>query len=67
MNLQDAQDLIQKYGVFYSRSADATGQGRMQIYDRNWVVVRQDPEAGVLIGEGDALLYVVKYGEPGDC
>ncbi|CAM3994707.1 PASTA domain-containing protein [Smaragdicoccus niigatensis] len=67
MNLQAAQDLIQEAGVFYSRSQDATGQGRMQIYDRNWVVVRQDPEPGALIGEGDALLYVVKYGEPGDC
>ncbi|WP_083871417.1 MULTISPECIES: PASTA domain-containing protein [Nocardia] len=67
MNLQAAQDLIQKAGVFFSRSKDATGAGRMQILDRNWVVVAQTPAAGVPIGEGDAVLSVVKKGEPGDC
>ncbi|MFD4469668.1 PASTA domain-containing protein [Rhodococcus sp. NPDC058505] len=67
MNLQDAQDTIQAAGVFYSRSADATGQGRNQVVDRNWVVVGQTPPAGSLIGEGDAVLSVVKVGEPGDC
>jgi len=34
MNLQDAQDLIQEQGVFYSRRQDATGRGRMQVMDR---------------------------------
>jgi hypothetical protein len=51
--------------VFYSRSEDATGQGRHQVLDRNWIVVGQSPLAGALIGEGDAVLSVVKYGEPG--
>lgn len=63
MNLQAAQDLIQTQGVFYSRSEDATGAGRMQILDRDWVVVDQQPAAGEPIGEGDALLYVKKIGE----
>ena len=63
MNLQAAQDLIQTHGVFFSRSEDATGAGRMQILDRDWVVVDQTPAAGELIGEGDALLYVKKIGE----
>ena len=63
MNLQAAQDLIQTQGVFFSRSEDATGAGRMQILDRDWVVVDQTPAAGELIGEGDALLYVKKIGE----
>ena len=67
MNLQDAQDLIQEAGVFFSDSFDATGQGRMQVVDSNWVVVSQDPAPGTPIGEGDANLGAVKYGEPNDC
>jgi hypothetical protein len=66
MNLQDAQDYIQTFGVFYSRSVDATGQGRSQIIDSNWLVVDQSPPPGAPFGEGDALLSVVKYGE-GSC
>lgn len=64
MNLQSAQDLIQTTGVFFSNSEDATGQGRMQIFDRNWIVIAQRPEPGTPFGEGDAVLSVVKYGEP---
>lgn len=67
MNLQAAQDLIQAAGVFYSRSEDATGAGRKQVQDRNWIVVAQTPAPGALIGEGDALLSVVKIDEPTDC
>lgn len=68
MNLQDAQDLIQTVGVFYSRSVDATGQGRDQIVDSNWLVVGQTPDVGTPFGEGDALLAVVKIGEqPNPC
>ncbi|MGJ0120520.1 PASTA domain-containing protein [Williamsia sp. MIQD14] len=67
MNLQAAQDLIQRSGVFYSRSRDATGAGRAQIFDRNWIVVAQSPAAGARIGEGDAVLSVVKNDEPNPC
>ncbi|WP_137723546.1 PASTA domain-containing protein [Prescottella subtropica] len=67
MNLQAAQDTIQETGVYYSRSEDATGKQRMQVSDRNWVVVEQSPAPGTPIGEGGATLSVVKYGEPGDC
>lgn len=66
MNLQDAQDYIQTFGVFFSRSVDATGQGRSQIIDSNWLVVDQSPAPGEPFGEGDAVLSVVKYGE-GSC
>jgi len=66
-NLQDAQDEIQESGVFYSRSVDATGQGRRQIVDRNWIVVDQSPAPGADIGEGDAVLTVVKEDEPNAC
>ncbi|WP_256988359.1 MULTISPECIES: PASTA domain-containing protein [unclassified Rhodococcus (in: high G+C Gram-positive bacteria)] len=67
MNLQSAQNAIQAAGVFYSRSADASGEGRMQVNDSNWIVVAQDPPAGTLIAEGDALLSAVKIGEPNNC
>ncbi|GAA2062272.1 PASTA domain-containing protein [Williamsia deligens] len=67
MNLQEAQDLIQQQGVFFSRSHDATGQGRRQVLDRNWVVVEQSPAPGTPISEGDADLGAVKIGEPSEC
>ena len=67
MNLQSAQNAIQAAGVFYSRSADASGEGRMQVNDSNWTVVEQDPAPGVLIGAGEAVLSVVKIGEPNNC
>ena len=67
MNLQDAQDTIQDAGVFFSRSEDATGQGRNQILDRNWQVVSQTPAPGTPIGELEAVLSVVQYGEPSPC
>jgi hypothetical protein len=66
MDLQAAQNAIQRQGVFYSRSFDATGAGRRQIIDSNWLVVSQDPAPGTPIGEGDAILGVVKFGE-GSC
>jgi len=61
MNLQDAQDLIQEHGVFLSLSEDATGQDRNQFIDSNWVVVGQNIEPGQPVGEGEAVLSVVKY------
>lgn len=63
MNLQEAQDEIQDRGVFFSRSVDASGQDRMQIMDSNWIVVDQTPAPGTKIGEGEAVLSVVKIGE----
>jgi len=68
MSLQEAQDEIQDHGVFLSLSEDATGQGRSQLIDSNWQVVAQSPDVGATIGEGDAVLQVVKYGEqPNPC
>ncbi|WP_415668943.1 hypothetical protein, partial [Williamsia muralis] len=67
MNLQAAQNLIQDNGVFFSRSEDATGEDRMQLDDSNWIVVSQTPEPGTPITEGDAILSVVKIGEPSPC
>jgi beta-lactam-binding protein with PASTA domain len=67
MNLQDAQDEIQRNGVFFSRSHDATGQDRMQLVDSNWIVVGQSPAPGAHNSEFEAVLEVVKYGEPNPC
>lgn len=66
-DLQAAQDEIQDRGVFFSRSEDASGDGRRQLWDRNWVVVDQDPAPGTPIGERDAVLYVLKDDEPHGC
>lgn len=67
MNLQEAQDAIQDAGVFFSRSRDASGQGRSQLVDRNWIVVSQTPAAGSPVTEGQAVLSAVKIGEPNSC
>ena len=63
MNLQAAQDEIQKSGVFFSRSDDATGMNRSQILDRNWIVVKQTPLPGQPVTELEAVLSAVKIGE----
>ncbi|WP_378558370.1 PASTA domain-containing protein [Nocardia halotolerans] len=67
MNLQEAQNAIQAAGVFFSRSEDASGKGRAQVMDRNWTVVAQEPVPGTPIGEGEAVLSVVKKDEPSQC
>jgi hypothetical protein len=67
LNLQDAQDKIQTSGVFLSESFDATGAGRMQVVDSNWIVVSQEPAPGSPITEGTPNLGTVKYGEPSPC
>ncbi len=66
-DLQAAQDEIQDHGVFFSRSEDASGDGRRQLWDRNWVVIDQDPAPGTAIGERDAVFYVLKDDEPHGC
>jgi hypothetical protein len=59
----NAQDLIQDQGVFYSRSEDASGLGRNQIVDSNWIVIEQNLKPGEPFTEGDALLSVIKVEE----
>jgi hypothetical protein len=46
MNHQLAQDTMQAAGFFNLAEEDATGQGRLLISDRNWVVVTQLPKGG---------------------
>jgi hypothetical protein len=64
MNLQDAQDSMQAAGFFNLGSADGSGQGRMQILDRDWVVIKQSARAGTKPGlTARIVLTSVKYGE----
>ena len=67
MDLQQAQNEIQDHGVFLSRSEDASGEGRRQIIDSNWIVVGQTPAAGSPIGELEAVLSVLKDDEVSTC
>ncbi|MBB4664964.1 PASTA domain-containing protein [Conexibacter arvalis] len=50
-NHQYAQDTMQAAGLYMLDERDATGQGRMLVWDRNWVVVEQDPPAGTMVDE----------------
>jgi hypothetical protein len=48
-DLQSAQDAIQSltdFAVTYTDSTDLTGQDRMQVSDRHWVVCTSTPPAG---------------------
>lgn len=63
LTLQDAQDLIQDQGVYYSRSEDASGKKRNQVFDANWIVIEQNIAPGQPIDEGNVLLKVLKTDE----
>ena len=55
---------MQARGFYSLREVDATGRGRMLLWDRNWKVVRQTPRAGTLVSEWATItLSSVKYGE----
>lgn len=47
-NLQDAQNEMQRLGVFFTISHDMTGN-RNQLLDANWQVCEQTPAAGVAV------------------
>jgi hypothetical protein len=51
--------------MFYiSSSADATGEGRMQLVDSNWVVCSQNVAPGETVTEDvDVIFYVDKDDE----
>lgn len=64
MNHQYAQDEMQAAGIYSLDERDATGQGRMMLWDRNWVVVSQDPPAGTEVTEDTTItLSAKKEGE----
>ncbi|MEU1705062.1 hypothetical protein ABZ478_06600 [Streptomyces sp. NPDC005706] len=61
--LQTAQDRAQSAGFTNLSSEDATGQGRAQLWDRNWRVCSQDPQPGEADPETLVVFSVVKEGE----
>ncbi|MFJ9037447.1 PASTA domain-containing protein [Streptomyces sp. NPDC102406] len=63
--LQDAQDEAQANGFYSLDSTDATGAGRYQVLDRNWVVCSQSPEPGQQSTDVTVTFNTVKSGE--DC
>ncbi|MDN3356302.1 PASTA domain-containing protein [Actinomadura sp. DC4] len=63
-NHQLAQNTMQAAGLYNLREKDATGRGRLLIWDRNWVVVRQSPPAGRRVRPDTVItLYSKKIGE----
>jgi beta-lactam-binding protein with PASTA domain len=63
-NHQYAQDTMQAAGLYNLDERDATGQDRMLLWDRNWVVVSQDPPAGTEVNENATItLSAKKEGE----
>jgi len=63
-NHQYAQDTMQAAGLYNLEERDATGQDRLLLWDRNWVVVSQDPPAGSEVSEDATItLSAMKEGE----
>ena len=61
---QLAQDTMQAAGLYMLAEEDATGRGRMLLYDRNWTVVRQSPAPGARVSENRTItLFSVKDDE----
>jgi len=62
MNHQDAQNAMQRAGLYNLREVDGTGQGRALVIDRNWRQTAQDPPPGTEV-PADAVitLTAVKY------
>ncbi|MBK3520288.1 DUF3761 domain-containing protein [Streptomyces sp. MBT70] len=68
MGLQEAQDAAQADGIVHLDSTDATGQGRMQLWDRNWTVCAQTPAADATMSTDDTLTFdTVKSSEGESC
>jgi beta-lactam-binding protein with PASTA domain len=64
MNHQAAQNRMQDAGLFMLDEVDATGQGRVLVWDRNWVVVEQSPAPGTRVSEDRTItLSSKKIGE----
>lgn len=62
-DLQTAQDAAQDAGFYALDDQDASGQNRLQVYDRNWIVCSQDPKPGTHPTDTPVTLYAVKDDE----
>jgi hypothetical protein len=64
VNHQLAQDTMQAAGFYFLTEEDASGQGRLLLNDRNWVVVSQSPAGGTTAAlDTKILLRSKKIGE----
>jgi beta-lactam-binding protein with PASTA domain len=64
MNHQDAQNTMQKAGLYNLREVDGTGRHRALLVDRNWVQTAQDPAPGTEVPPDAVItLTAVKYTE----
>lgn len=62
MNHQDAQNAMQRAGLYNLREVDGKGRGRALVNDRNWVQVGQDPPAGRRVPADTVItLTAIKY------
>lgn len=69
-DLQGAQDAIQSLtadAVWFSSSTDLTGEGRMQLDDRNWVVCKSTPAPGAAITESTKIDFGVVRKDSESC
>ena len=61
---QLAQDTLQAQGFYLIDEVDCSGADRMLLWDRNWIVVEQDPPAGATASADEFVtLCSVKDGE----
>jgi beta-lactam-binding protein with PASTA domain len=66
MDLQLAQDKVEAAGLHNARAEDASGRGRGQFQDQEWVVVDQSPAAGTKVRPGTEVRFsVLAYGDRG--
>lgn len=54
---------MQAAGLYNLREVDATGQGRLLLFDRNWVVVSQSPAPGARVPEDAVIVLTSKKDE----
>lgn len=63
---QLAQDTMQFAGLRNLAEEDASGEGRRLLWDRNWIVVEQDPVAGTIVAKDTKItLHSLKDDEVG--
>lgn len=63
---QLAQDTMQFAGLRNLAEEDASGEGRRLLWDRNWIVVEQDPVAGTIVTKDTKItLHSLKDDEVG--
>jgi hypothetical protein len=66
VNLQLAQDILQKQGSYLMDQEDALGLDRIQVNDSNWQVCSQAPKAGSVV-DASAMITLASVKLSEDC